>query len=142
VRYQRPDAHLKHLATGQAFYSRLARPNGFDDALLTAADGVISESAVANVAFFDGSGVVWAAGPLLRGITMQLLERKLPEVGLASRRAPVRLQDIASFDGAFLANARRGRRQPGGRRQPAHAGPAHEDGRRHVRGSALGRHLG
>ena len=106
VRYQRPDAHLKHLATGQAFYSRLARRNGFDDALLTAADGVISESAVANVGFFDGSGVLWPAGPLLHGITMQLLERKLPEVGVASRRAPVRLQDIASFDGAFLANAR------------------------------------
>jgi branched-subunit amino acid aminotransferase/4-amino-4-deoxychorismate lyase len=106
VRYQRPDAHLKHLATEQGFYSRLARRNGFDDALLTTSDGVISESSVANIGFFDGSGVVWPAAPFLHGITMQLLERKLVELGVPSRRAPVRLHDIASFEGAFLSNAR------------------------------------
>jgi branched-subunit amino acid aminotransferase/4-amino-4-deoxychorismate lyase len=106
VRYQRPDAHLKHLATEQAFYSRLARRNGFDDALLTASDGVVAESAIANIGFFDASGVVWPDAPLLHGITMQLLESKLPALGVPSRRAQVRLQDIASFDGAFLSNAR------------------------------------
>jgi len=106
VRYQRPDAHLKHLATGQGFFSRLARRNGFDDALLTTADGVISESSVANIGFFDGSGVVWPAAPFLHGITMQLLERKLVELGVPSRRAQVRLHDISSFEGAFLSNAR------------------------------------
>jgi len=106
VRYQRPDAHLKHLATGQGFYSRLARRNGFDDALLTTSDGVISETSIANIGFFDGSGVVWPAAPCLHGITMQLLERKLVELGVPTRRAPVRLHDIASFDGAFLSNAR------------------------------------
>jgi branched-subunit amino acid aminotransferase/4-amino-4-deoxychorismate lyase len=106
VRYQRPEAHLKHLATGQGFYSRLARRNGFDDALLTTSDGVISETSIANIGFFDGSGVVWPAAPLLHGITMQLLERKLVELGVPTRRAPVRLHDIASFDGAFLSNAR------------------------------------
>jgi branched-subunit amino acid aminotransferase/4-amino-4-deoxychorismate lyase len=106
VRYQRPEAHLKHLATGQDFYSRLALRNGFDDALLTTADGVISETSIANIGFFDASGVVWPAAPCLRGITMQLLERKLVELGVPARRAPVRLHDIASFDGAFLSNAR------------------------------------
>ena len=106
VRYQRPDAHLKHLAAGQGFYSRLARRNGFDDALLTTSDGVISESSIANIGFFDGSGVVWPAAPCLHGITMQLLERKLVELGVPTRRAPVRLHDIASFEGTFLSNAR------------------------------------
>jgi branched-subunit amino acid aminotransferase/4-amino-4-deoxychorismate lyase len=106
VRYQRPDAHLKHLATGQAFYSRLARRSGFDDALLTGSDGAVSESAIANIGFLDGSGVVWPDAPHLHGITMQLLERSLPEAGEPSRRAPVRLPDIPSFEGAFLSNAR------------------------------------
>jgi len=106
VRYQRPDAHIKHLATGQAFYSRLVRTNGFDDALLTRADGLVSETAIANIGFFDATGVVWPDAPLLRGITMQLLERKLPQLGVPSRHAPVRLQDLGSFGGAFLANAR------------------------------------
>jgi branched-subunit amino acid aminotransferase/4-amino-4-deoxychorismate lyase len=106
VRYQRPDAHIKHLATGQAFYSRLARRNGFDDALLTAPDGLVSETAIANIGFFDGSGVVWPDAPLLRGITMQLLERTLPQLGIPSRRASVRLQDLTSSEGAFITNAR------------------------------------
>ena len=106
VHYQRPDAHIKHLATGQAFYSRLAHRHGFDDALLTGADGLVSETAIANVGFFAASGVIWPDAPLLRGITMQLLERKLPEHGVPTRHAPVRLQDLTSFEGAFLTNAR------------------------------------
>lgn len=106
VRYQRPDAHIKHLATGQGFYSRLAHRNGFDDALLTAANSAVSETAIANIGFLDGGGVLWPDAPLLHGITMQLLERKLPEVGVPSRRAPVRLQDLSSFEGVFVTNAR------------------------------------
>jgi branched-subunit amino acid aminotransferase/4-amino-4-deoxychorismate lyase len=106
VRYERPDAHIKHLATGQGFYSRLAHRNGFDDALLTADDGLISETAIANVGFFDAAGVVWPDAPLLHGITMQLLERKLHELGVPSRRTPVRLQDLTSFAGVFITNAR------------------------------------
>jgi branched-subunit amino acid aminotransferase/4-amino-4-deoxychorismate lyase len=106
VEYQRPDAHLKHLATGQGHYSRLARRSGFDDALLASAEGRISETATANVAFLDDDGVVWPEGRFLHGITMQLLERALPEAGVPSRRAPVRLADIPSFRGALVSNAR------------------------------------
>jgi branched-subunit amino acid aminotransferase/4-amino-4-deoxychorismate lyase len=106
VRYQRPDAHLKHLATGQAYYGRLAHRNGFDDALLASDGGLVSETAIANIGFFDAEGVVWPDAPQLHGITMQLLERDLPDRGVRSRRAPVRLDDVASFEGAFLSNAR------------------------------------
>jgi branched-subunit amino acid aminotransferase/4-amino-4-deoxychorismate lyase len=101
VRYQRPDAHLKHLATEQGFHSRVVHKSGFDDALLTGLDGTISETAIANIGFFDESGIVWPDAPLLRGITMQLLDERLP-----SRRAPVALSDVADYEGAFLSNAR------------------------------------
>jgi branched-subunit amino acid aminotransferase/4-amino-4-deoxychorismate lyase len=106
VEYQRPEAHLKHLATGQGYYSRLARRRGFDEALLADADGRISETATANVAFFDDDGLVWPEGRFLEGITMQLLERALPEAGVPSRRAEVRLADVASFHGTLVTNAR------------------------------------
>jgi branched-subunit amino acid aminotransferase/4-amino-4-deoxychorismate lyase len=106
VAYQRPNAHLKHLATEQGYHSERARSEGFDDALLTAADGTVSESATANIGFFDGTGIVWPDAPLLRGITMQLLERAVPKFGRTSRRAPVALGDVGSFGGAFLSNAR------------------------------------
>jgi branched-subunit amino acid aminotransferase/4-amino-4-deoxychorismate lyase len=106
VAYQRPNAHLKHLVTEQGYHSERARRAGFDDALLTASDGTVSESATANIGFFDESGIVWPDAPLLRGITMQLLERAVPTLGRTSRRAPVTLGDIGSFAGAFLSNAR------------------------------------
>jgi branched-subunit amino acid aminotransferase/4-amino-4-deoxychorismate lyase len=101
VRYQRPAAHLKHLATEQGFHGRTAKRDGFDDAVLTDADGTISETTVANIGFFDEAGVIWPDAPLLRGITMQLLETRVP-----SRYARVGLEDLASFEGAFLSNSR------------------------------------
>jgi branched-subunit amino acid aminotransferase/4-amino-4-deoxychorismate lyase len=100
VHYQRPDAHLKHLATEQRFHSRAAQRSGFDDALFTTPEGLVAETAIANIGFLDGSDVVWPDAPCLHGITMQLLEEQLP-----SRRAAVRLEDISSFEGAFLSNS-------------------------------------
>src|SRR5258708_1941125 len=46
------------------------------------------------------------AAPMLRGITMQLLELKLAGCGLPSRRAPVHLPGLPSFAAAFVTNAR------------------------------------
>jgi branched-subunit amino acid aminotransferase/4-amino-4-deoxychorismate lyase len=106
VRYLRPDAHLKHLATGQGYYSWQARRHGFDDALLVAETGTIAETATGNIGLFDGSGVVWPDAPMLPGITLQLLERILPEQGVSVQRASVMLEDVPRFDGAFLSSAR------------------------------------
>jgi branched-subunit amino acid aminotransferase/4-amino-4-deoxychorismate lyase len=104
--YQRPDAHIKHVTTDQGHYRRHAQRNGFDDAILVSPPGVVSESTLANIGFFDGSAVVWPDAPMLHGITMQLLEGELARRGLPSRRSTVRVRDIASLDGAFLCSAR------------------------------------
>jgi branched-subunit amino acid aminotransferase/4-amino-4-deoxychorismate lyase len=102
VPYVRPLPQVKHLGGfAQAYYSRAARANGFDDALLVAPDGFIAEGATTNIGFFDGSGVVWPDAPQLSGITMQLLDTVVP-----SRRTPIRIADVVGMDGAFLANAR------------------------------------
>jgi branched-subunit amino acid aminotransferase/4-amino-4-deoxychorismate lyase len=107
VVYQRPLAHLKQLGhLGQREAQQLASDNGFDEALLVGPDGLISETASANIGFLVGSTVVWPDAPLLRGITMQLLERALAERDLPSRRARLRAADAASFDAVILANAR------------------------------------
>jgi branched-subunit amino acid aminotransferase/4-amino-4-deoxychorismate lyase len=106
VDYQRPDAHLKHLATEQGYHTRIARRDGYDDALLTADLDLVSEAATANIGLFDGDGVVWPEAPLLRGITMQLLEAALRGRGVPVRRSSVRLHDLPGFEGAFLSNAR------------------------------------
>jgi branched-subunit amino acid aminotransferase/4-amino-4-deoxychorismate lyase len=102
VRYQRPFPYLKHAGSfGQIYHGRRAERAGYDDALLVDDAGVIAETAVANIAFVDGDEVVWPDAPALAGITMQLLEPRLP-----SRRRAVRLSDVTSFDGAFITNSR------------------------------------
>jgi branched-subunit amino acid aminotransferase/4-amino-4-deoxychorismate lyase len=106
VPYRRSLAHIKHIGDfGQGYFQRLARRNGFDEALLTGPGGVICEGSITNIGFFDGSGVVWPDAPALAGITMQILERALAERGVPSRRAPVRVPGLGSFAGAFVTNS-------------------------------------
>jgi branched-subunit amino acid aminotransferase/4-amino-4-deoxychorismate lyase len=107
VPYQRSLAHIKHVGDfGQSYYQRLAHREGCDEALLTGPGGVISEGSITNVGFWDGATVTWPDAPALAGITMQLLESRLPDVGLTSRRAQVRVADAGSFAAAFVTNAR------------------------------------
>ncbi len=107
VPYQRPLPHIKHVGTfGQIHYGRLAERHGFDDALLTGADGIVAEAAISNIGFLDDTGVVWPDAPALLGITMQLLDRRLAGSGVRSRRAPVRLADLPAYAGAFVTNSR------------------------------------
>jgi branched-subunit amino acid aminotransferase/4-amino-4-deoxychorismate lyase len=107
VAYQRPLAHLKQLGhVGQRDAQRLAHDKGFDDALLVDPDGLMSETAIANIGFLADGTVVWPAAPLLHGITMQLLDQAHADRGLPSRRAPLRTADAASHDGVIVANAR------------------------------------
>ncbi|EFC84752.1 aminotransferase class IV [Parafrankia sp. EUN1f] len=117
----RPFPHLKHVGTfGQLHSARLARRRGFDDALLVTADGLVCETTVANIGFLttgdvpgDPSGdtaadtagpatVIWPQAPMLTGVTMTLLDERLP----GSRREPVPLADLGRFQAAFVANGR------------------------------------
>ncbi|MGE5292567.1 MAG: aminotransferase class IV [Micromonosporaceae bacterium] len=106
VVYQRPMAHIKHTGTfGQIHYGLLAERNGFDDALLTSGDGIVSEAAIANLGCCKDQMIIWPDAPALHGITMQLLEQFLPDTGLRSRRGTVRISDLGSFDAVFVANS-------------------------------------
>ena len=101
VRYERPAPHLKHVGGfGQIYHGLRAERDGFDDALLTGADDVISEASISNLAVHDGTSLVWPDAPLLEGIAMQLLSEVLP-----SRRARLRLGDLRSFAGVFVTNS-------------------------------------
>ncbi|MFD6141448.1 aminotransferase class IV [Promicromonospora sp. NPDC060271] len=102
VRYLRPFPHLKHLGSfAQLEWARRVRLDGYDDALLTAPDGALAESSIANLGFLQDDGaVVWPDAPQLHGIAMQLVEATTP-----STRRVVRRDDVAAFAGAFLVNS-------------------------------------
>ncbi|MGW2056046.1 aminotransferase class IV [Streptomyces sp. NPDC001840] len=107
VPYQRPVPHIKHLGGfAQTHYGRVARRAGFTDALLTGPGGVVSEGAIANVGFWDGTSVVWPDAPSLTGTTMALLEPRLPDAGIPSVRRAVTLADLPLFRTAFVTNSR------------------------------------
>jgi branched-subunit amino acid aminotransferase/4-amino-4-deoxychorismate lyase len=107
VPYQRSLAHIKHLGDfGQTYYRLQAVSAGFDEALLTGPDGLISEGCISNVGCLDGGTVVWPAAPMLAGITMQLLRQQLTGAGLRWTQRPIRLADLHTMTGMFVTSAR------------------------------------
>ncbi|MFH8480863.1 aminotransferase class IV [Streptomyces sp. NPDC018055] len=106
VPYARAVPHIKRPGEfGQTYYGMLAARAGFDEALLTAPGGVVTEGAITNIGFWDGSSVVWPDAPALPGITMALLERGLAAAGEPPVRRPVTLDGLGAFRGAFLCNS-------------------------------------
>lgn len=101
VPFAREVPHIKHLGGfAQTYYLLRAERAGFDEALLTTPDGLVTEGAITNIAFWDGTHVVWPQAPSLLGITMALLEPRLPSV-----RRPVTLADLPSYAAAFITNS-------------------------------------
>jgi branched-subunit amino acid aminotransferase/4-amino-4-deoxychorismate lyase len=103
--YRRTMPHIKHTGTfGQIHYRQLAERNGFDDALFVY-DGIVSETAIANVACCRDGVVSWPDAPSLHGICMQLLEGVLSAAGLETRRTSIGLADFRLHDAVFLTNS-------------------------------------
>lgn len=102
----RTAAHLKHTATFDLIRARrLAMQAGFDDALFVGDDGLICEGTLWSVGFVAGETIVWPQAPMLAGVTQALLAEGLAQAGAAQQARPVRLDDLAAFDAAFLCNS-------------------------------------
>ena len=97
---------VKHLALDfQHEARRTAREAGFDDALLLAPDGCISEGTFWNVVFRDGTGWVWPAAPALAGVTRSIMQMEMDRRGVVRRDAPVGLADLGAMRAAFAINS-------------------------------------
>ncbi len=109
VPYARSAPHIKRPGEfGQTYYGVLAGRAGFDEALLTAPGGVVTEGAITNIGFWDGASVVWPDAPALAGITMALLEEGLERDGRPSVRRPVTLDGpdgAGRFRASFVCNS-------------------------------------
>ncbi|WP_155370914.1 aminotransferase class IV [Catellatospora vulcania] len=107
-RFQRALAGLKHPGSGaaQGYFLDRALAEGFDEALLVGADGIIAEGAITNVGFWRAGTIVWPDAPALPGITMLVLRRELAAHGVAQGGESVRLADLSGYGGMFLCNSR------------------------------------
>jgi branched-subunit amino acid aminotransferase/4-amino-4-deoxychorismate lyase len=104
--YAREAPHLKHVATfGLIRARRLARAQGFDDALFVDEAGRISEGSLWNIGFIEGDRVVWPEAPMLAGVGQALIRRGLAGVGMDDTVEPLHLDDLARFDAAFICNS-------------------------------------
>ena len=106
LHFQRPLARLKHVGSwGQGWFSEIALAAGFDEGLLVDEAGRISEGVITNVGFWRDGAVIWPDAPKLDGITMLLLRRQLVAAGVRQADVPVRVQDLAGYDGMILCNS-------------------------------------
>jgi len=104
--YAREAPHLKHLAIfGLIRARRVARSNGFDDALFVDVAGQISEGSLWNIGFVSGDQVVWPQAPMLAGVAQALVQRGLEREGLEGRTAPIFENELQDFDGVFICNS-------------------------------------
>lgn len=103
AQYCRELPEVKHVGLfGSLRWRRVAQRNGFDDALFTDGDAVISEAATSNIGFVDGDRIVWPQADSLPGVTMRLInEARYGD----TTTAPVALSDLASVDAVFATNA-------------------------------------
>jgi branched-subunit amino acid aminotransferase/4-amino-4-deoxychorismate lyase len=107
LQFQRPLARLKHVGSwGQGRFSEMALATGFDEGLLVDETGRISEGTITNVGFWRDGLVIWPDAPKLLGITMLILRRQLTAAGVGQAEEPVRVQDLAGYDGMILCNSR------------------------------------
>ena len=99
VPYQRSVAHIKRTADfGQRYYQQLVQASGYDEALLTGHDGIISEGSITNLGCFDR-----------------------PADGVDGSARPQRHHDAACRAGARRARPAFGARARAGRRSRRHS---------------------
>ncbi|MDI6413053.1 aminotransferase class IV family protein [Streptomyces albus] len=106
VPYERTLPTVKHVGeVAKTYFLRQAVADGFDDAAFVDARGRLSEATIWNLAFWDGTGVVWPRADMLAGTTMGILRRRLDAMGVPQRDREVRLADLPALSGAVVMNS-------------------------------------
>jgi branched-subunit amino acid aminotransferase/4-amino-4-deoxychorismate lyase len=99
--YERDVPEVKSVGLfGSLHHRRAAQLNGYDDALFTDTEGIISEGGTWNIGFLDGDHVIWPDAKALPGVTMLLLQTVHEH-----RTARISLTDVGRMQAAFATNA-------------------------------------
>ncbi|MFI6517383.1 aminotransferase class IV family protein [Spirillospora sp. NPDC050679] len=106
VEHERALPSLKHVGeVSKTYFLRQAAAQGFDDAAFLDRRGRFSEATIWNLAFWDGTGVVWPDAEMLTGTTMGVLRRQLDRLGVPQRVREVTPADLPGFAGAVVMNS-------------------------------------
>ncbi|MGC4941724.1 aminotransferase class IV family protein [Kribbella sp. DT2] len=94
---------FKHVGEPAKTYAlRQAIAAGYDDAAFVDRRGRLSEATIWNLAFWDGTQVVWPDAEILTGITMAIVRRQLK---VPQRTAEITPGNLSGFTGAVVMNS-------------------------------------
>ncbi|AOS63910.1 aminotransferase class IV family protein [Actinoalloteichus hymeniacidonis] len=106
VEYERVLPEVKHVGeVAKTYFLRQAVERGFDDAAFVDRRGRLSEGTIWNLAFLDGSEVVWPQADMLTGTTMNIVRRQLDRLGVAQRFQEITSTDLPALSGAVVMNS-------------------------------------
>ncbi|MER7130142.1 aminotransferase class IV family protein [Streptosporangium saharense] len=104
--YERVLPAVKHVGeVAKTYFLRRAVAQGFDDAAFVDRRGRLSEASIWNLAFWDGTAVVWPDAEKLNGITMGIVRRRLEHLGVPQRVQEITLADLPTLAGAVVMNS-------------------------------------
>jgi branched-subunit amino acid aminotransferase/4-amino-4-deoxychorismate lyase len=99
-----PD-HKNAATMGLTYAARRAALAGYDDALFVGAGNLVTEGTTWNLALHDGDQVIWPQAPMLKGITMVLLQIALSMRGTPWTMRPVDAAELPLMAGAAAVNS-------------------------------------
>ncbi|MFH8369287.1 aminotransferase class IV family protein [Streptomyces sp. NPDC018031] len=106
VEYERVLPAVKHVGeVAKTYFLRQAVGEGFDDAAFVDRRGRLSEGTIWNLAFWDGTAVVWPTAGMLGGTTMGIVRRRLERLGVPQREREITPADLPALAGAAVMNS-------------------------------------
>jgi branched-subunit amino acid aminotransferase/4-amino-4-deoxychorismate lyase len=98
--------HVKQVGeAAKTYLLRQAVDAGADDAAFVDRRGRFSEGTIWNLAFWDGTAVVWPEAPMLLGTTMGIVRRQLDRLGVPQRVREITQADLPDLAGAAVLNS-------------------------------------
>ncbi|MCT1514558.1 aminotransferase class IV [Dietzia cercidiphylli] len=106
VRHERHLPEVKHVGeVGKTLFLRQAIARGFDDAAFEDRERRLSEATIWNLAFWDGESVIWPEAEYLRGVTMQILVRRLRRMGVPQKTKTIRPAELGDRLSCVVMNS-------------------------------------
>ncbi|WFB06859.1 aminotransferase class IV family protein [Streptomyces sp. LX-29] len=106
VEFERVLPAVKHVGeVAKTYFLRQAVARGFDDAAFVDRRGRLSEASIWNLAFWDGSAVVWPEAEMLGGSMMSIVRRQLDRLDVPQRVQEITLTDLPTLSGAAVMNS-------------------------------------
>ncbi|MBE8519695.1 aminotransferase class IV family protein [Amycolatopsis sp. H6(2020)] len=97
---------VKHVGeVAKTYLLKQALTQGADDAAFVDRGGRFSEATIWNLAFWDGTAVVWPEAPMLRGTTMGIVARQLDRLGVPQHVREITPAVLPAAAGAVVMNS-------------------------------------